>query len=146
MGVNVTADGNLTKDVDLRYGKDGKPWARFSIASNEYYGQGEDRREFTTYVDCKVFGPMAENLANSAHKGDRVFVVGKWKNEKWNDASGEERRTTVLQADDIAISLKWATARVERSQGSSRGSGGYSQPVSQNDGPSSPFEDDSPFG
>ena len=64
---------------------------------------------------------QAENLADSLGKGDRVMVTGRLRQRSWETPEGDKRSVTELEADEVGASLKWATAKVERS--SQRGNG-----------------------
>jgi single-strand DNA-binding protein len=147
MAVNVTADGNLTKDVELRFSQNGNSWAKFSIAVNESSGQGADKKEIVTFLECKIFGQEAENLAESAKKGSRLHVRGRLRNESWKDSSGEERRSTVVLIDEVYVSLKYATAQVTKTA-KPQGQGDYQSRQSAPQAPPAdagdPF-DDNPF-
>jgi single-strand DNA-binding protein len=64
---------------------------------------------------------QAENLAESLGKGDRVMVTGRLRQRSWENPEGEKRSVAEIEADEVGASLKWATAKVERS--SQRGNG-----------------------
>lgn len=117
-GIEITAVGNLTKDIELRYSSSGKAWATFSIAVNEISTVNNERRENVTYLDCKIFGEQAEYLVESAGKGNRVIIIGKMRDEKWNDQAGNERRSKVLYVDEVGVSVRWATAQLTKKVGS----------------------------
>jgi single-strand DNA-binding protein len=68
-----------------------------------------------------VWRGQAENLAESLTKGDRVMVTGRLRQRSWETPQGEKRSVTELEADEVGASLKWATAKVERT--SQRGNG-----------------------
>jgi single-strand DNA-binding protein len=68
-----------------------------------------------------VWRGQAEHLAESLSKGDRVMVTGRLRQRSWETPEGEKRSVTELEADEVGASLKWATAKVERS--SQRGNG-----------------------
>jgi single-strand DNA-binding protein len=57
----------------------------------------------------------------SSSKGDRVMVTGRLRQRSWETPEGDKRSVTELEADEVGASLKWATAKVERS--SQRGNG-----------------------
>jgi single-strand DNA-binding protein len=63
-----------------------------------------------------VVGPD-EHLAESLTKGDRVMVTGRLRQRSWETPEGE--------ADEVGASLKWATAKVERT--GQRGNGDRAQ-------------------
>ena len=56
----------------------------------------------------------ATHLAESLHKGDRVVVLGRLRQRSWETPEGERRSVAEIEADEVAASLKWATARIER--------------------------------
>jgi single-strand DNA-binding protein len=72
-----------------------------------------------------VWRGQAENLAESVGKGDRVMVTGRLRQRSWETPEGEKRSVTELEAEEVGASLKWATAKVERT--SQRGNGDRSQ-------------------
>ena len=65
------------------------------------------------------------NLVESLGKGDRVMVTGRLRWRSWETPQEEKRSVTELEADEVGASLKWATAKVERS--SQRGNGDRNQ-------------------
>ena len=63
----------------------------------------------------------AEHLTDSLAKGDRVMGTGRLRQRSRETPDGGKRSVTELEADEAGASLKWATAKVERS--SQRGNG-----------------------
>jgi single-strand DNA-binding protein len=76
--------GRLTRDAELAYTKDGKQYAKFSIAAQYGYG---DRKQ-TDFINCQIWGNEKEKnpaitLAENGNKGREIIVVGNLKiNEK----------------------------------------------------------------
>ena len=68
---------------------------------------------------------QAGHLADSLSKGDRVIVTGRLRQRSWETPEGDKRSVTEIEADEVGASLKFATAKVERS--SQRGNGDRSQ-------------------
>jgi len=48
-------------------------------------------------------------------------VIGRLKARSWETPEGDKRSVTEIEADEVGASLKWATAKVERT--SQRGNG-----------------------
>jgi len=69
---NTWVHGNIGKDIELRYGSNGTPIAKFSIAVSEKYN-GEEK---TTWYNCVAFKTTAENLAKFFSKGSEIIVTG----------------------------------------------------------------------
>ena len=78
--------GNLTKDPELRYTKDGTPVCTFAIASNTGFSEGPD------YYDCVTWRTQAENAGNFLKKGRSVLVSGRLKIESYEDKDGVKRK------------------------------------------------------
>jgi single-strand DNA-binding protein len=58
---------------------------------------------------------LAENIAESLAKGDRVFVHGTVTTEAWTDQqSGEKRTAQRVLAEIVGPSLRWATTRITK--------------------------------
>jgi single-strand DNA-binding protein len=68
-----------------------------------------------------VWRGQAEQLAESLGKGDRIMVTGRLRQRSWETPEGEKRSVTELEADEVGASLKWATAKVERTSQHSNG-------------------------
>ena len=49
------------------------------------------------------------------------MVTGRLRQRSWETPEGDKRSVTELEADEVGASLKWATAKVERT--ASRGNG-----------------------
>jgi single-strand DNA-binding protein len=61
-----------------------------------------------------VWRGQAEHLADSLSKGDRIMVTGRLRQRSWETPEGDKRSVTELEADEVGASLKWATAKIER--------------------------------
>jgi single-strand DNA-binding protein len=90
-----------------------------------------------------VWRSQAEHLADSLTKGDRVMVTGRLRQRSWETPDGDKRSVTELEADEVGASLKWATAKVERS--SQRGNGDRSQGQERQTERGGDFNDAPPF-
>ena len=115
-GSEVFWVGNLAADPELRYSASGTAVARFSVAVNRYRGRDAEAQEGDTYfARCVAFGDFAENVAELS-KGDRVFVAGRIRTEKWTDQEGNTRYATRIIVDDAGPSLRYAKAQVQKVQ------------------------------
>lgn len=135
----VTLVGNITDDPELRFTPSGLPVANFTVAVNRRVpkdGGWEDKLE--GFFRCSCWRDMAENVAESLTKGSRVMVVGRLQQRSWEDQDGNKRSAVEVQVDEVGPSLRWATARPERSQRSSGGFGGGAPSGSQPPSGSSP--------
>jgi single-strand DNA-binding protein len=100
----------------------GKPSETTDIFQPTQLGPGlAGRRGDTSFFKVNVWRSQAEHLADSLGKGDRVMVTGRARQRSWETPEGDKRSVTELEADEVGASLKFATAKVERS--SQRGNG-----------------------
>ncbi len=121
----VTMIGNLTEDPELRFTGGGAAVCKIRFASNRKFKtrDGQDQEE-TTFMDANCWRDMAENVAESLHKGDRVIVIGRLRKRSYENKDNQTVWVTEIEADEIAPSLRWARASVQRSQGGGGGGGG----------------------
>src|SRR5699024_5832526 len=76
----------------------------------------------TLFMRCSVWREAAENAAESLTRGARVVVTGRLVSRSWEDKeTGQKRSVMEMQADEVAPSLRYATAKVTKTQ---RGGGG----------------------
>jgi single-strand DNA-binding protein len=61
-----------------------------------------------------AFGPLAENTAISLDKGSTTTVTGELGDDSWTSQDGQRHTRTQLEASDIAVSLRYATATVRK--------------------------------
>jgi single-strand DNA-binding protein len=112
----ITVVGNITRDPELKFLNSGQAAVRLSIAVSRRWQnrQTQEWEEKTSFFDVQCYGPMAENAANSLSKGARVVVTGRMEQRSWETENGEKRSAFEIVADEVAPSLRWATAVVTK--------------------------------
>jgi single-strand DNA-binding protein len=75
---------------------------------------GEWRDGDTSFLKVNVWRGQAEHLADSLAKGDGVMVTGRLRQRSWETPEGDKRSVTEIEADEVGASLKWVTAKIER--------------------------------
>ena len=113
----ITISGNLTRDPELKFLGSGTAVADLSVAVNR---KDKDGNESTSFIDVTAWQTLAENVAESLTRGARVIVTGRLEQQTWEDKDGGKRSKLVLIADDVAPSLKWATAIVTKGEATNR--------------------------
>lgn len=142
----ATMVGNLTDDPELRFTPSGAAVANFTVASNRRYtDRSGQQQEETTFMRVNCWRDMAENVAESLHKGDRAIVIGRIRVRSYDDQQGVTKWITEIEADEVAPSLRWARANVNKSSGSSSSSGGGGGGGGGSYSPPPPSDDDVPF-
>ncbi|MDX2341994.1 single-stranded DNA-binding protein [Micrococcus sp. 2A] len=142
----ITVVGNLTADPELRFTPNGAAVANFTIASTPrtFDRQTNEWKDGETlFLRASIWREAAENVAETLTKGTRVVAQGRLKARTYDDREGNKRTSYELDVDEIGPSLKYATAKVTRSQ---RGGGGGFGGGQQGGGFGGPQQGGSGFG
>jgi single-strand DNA-binding protein len=136
-GNSITIVGNITRDPELRFTPSGQANARLGVAVNRRW---QDRnsgewQEATSFFDVICWRELAENVSESLKRGARVIVTGRLEQRTW-EQEGNKRSVVEIIADEVAPSLRWATAKVEKTerrsggdQGGGGGGSGFGRPA-----------------
>jgi single-strand DNA-binding protein len=94
--------GNLGRDPELRFTREGQGVANFTIATNDRWrdkeGNWQERPEWHRIV---VWGKQAENCAQYLQKGRSVYIEGRLQTRDWEDRDGNKRQTTEVVAQTV---------------------------------------------
>jgi single-strand DNA-binding protein len=133
----ITVIGNLTNDPELRFNPSGAAVANFTIASTPrtFDRQANEWKDGETlFLRASIWREAAENVAESLTKGMRVIVSGRLKSRSYETKEGEKRTVIELEVDEIGPSLRYANAKVNRTQRSNNGGGQQQGGNSQSSG------------
>jgi single-strand DNA-binding protein len=100
--------GNLTADPILRTTGKGTPVVNFDVAVSE----GTKDNQETGFYSITAWDSLAQNVADSLKKGNRVIVSGVLKTGTWTTKDGENRSKVQVTADAVGPDLRWSTASV----------------------------------
>jgi len=78
--------GRLTRDPELRTLPSGKPMATFTIATNEFRGNGAGEK--TEYHPAVAWDRLAEICGQFLSKGQLVDLEGRLQTRQWDDDAG----------------------------------------------------------
>jgi len=117
-GNTVEVVGNITREPELRFTPSGAAVANFGLAVNRRWKnqQTQEWEEQVSFFDVTAWREMAENLVESLPKGTRVVVLGRLDQRSWETEDGDKRSKIEIVADEVAPSLRWATAQVVRNE------------------------------
>jgi len=150
-GNSVTLVGNCTRDPELRFTANGQAVATFGLAVNRRWQNRQNEwEEQVSFFDVTCWQQMAENVAETITKGTRVVVNGRLDQRSWETQDGDKRSKVEVVADEVAPSLRYATAQIVRNErregfeggGNAGGGGNRSVP---NDPPAGYDMDEEPF-
>ena len=123
---NITITGNITREPELRYTPSGVSKVSFGVAVNRSWRnqQTQEWEEATSFFNVVAWRQLADNASATLTKGSRVVVTGRLEQRSWETESGEKRSIVEITADDIAASLRFATAEIHKVERSGPGDGG----------------------
>ncbi|WP_419150656.1 single-stranded DNA-binding protein [Nocardia vinacea] len=113
----ITVIGNITADPELVVTTSGVPVAHFTVASTPRYldrTTNEWKDGEALFMRCNVWREAAEHAVQSLSRGARVSVTGRLKQRSYQTAEGDKRTVVELEADEVAASLRYATAKITR--------------------------------
>lgn len=129
---NITIVGNLTRTPELRYLTNGTAVCNLGVAVNRRFQKNSEWVEEVSFFDVVCWRDLADNVAESVDKGDRVIVTGRLEQRRWENSEGENRSKVEIVADSVGPDLRWATASPTR-QAKREGDGGSSAPARSDD-------------
>jgi single-strand DNA-binding protein len=115
--INVTIVGNLVRDPELRFTKNGIAVASFTVVSSSRLMDkttNEWKDSDPVFMNCNVWREHAENVTNTLTKGSRVLVTGKLKQRSYTTKEGQERQVVELEVEDVGPALRYATAKISK--------------------------------
>jgi len=118
MTTTTTLIGNLTREPEIRYTREGQATTTLGVAVNRRWQDRTTKEweESTSFFDVVCWRDLAENAALSLVKGMRVVVTGRLEHRSWETEDGDHRSKVEVVADDLGPSLRFATAEVQRNE------------------------------
>ena len=114
----VTVTGNATREPEVRFTAGGAQVASFGVAVNRRWQnrQSGEWEEQVSFFDISCWNQLAANVAETVGRGTRVTITGRLDQRSWETPNGDKRSKVEIVADDVAISLRWATAQIQRNE------------------------------
>ncbi len=98
---SVIVEGNLVRDPELGYTPKGTAVCKFAIASNRYYRQEEDYSNEVSFFDVTAWARLGEVCNEYLEKGRGVRVIGRLKQNRWEDSEGKTRSRVFIIAEHV---------------------------------------------
>lgn len=108
----ITFAGHLADTPELRLTPSGRAVAKVRVAVNSRYQNGDGAwiDGATSWHTVQAWGALAEHLAASVAKGDRVLVHGRLEQRQYLSENGESRTTWEVTAEETGLSLRHTSA------------------------------------
>ena len=104
---SVLIEGTLARDPELRYTPSGDgtaqgaPVCTLMLASRRTYKLNGERVEEVSFIETAVPDKLGEVCAEHLTKGRGVRVVGRLKQERFDDADGNAREKFLIVAEHV---------------------------------------------
>lgn len=96
----VLLTGRLTRDPELRKLASGKTVTTFTVATNDYRANGQERSEYHPIV---TWDRLAEITGQYLGKGQQVAVEGRLQTRTWDDEQGKRHWKTEIVAQQVEM-------------------------------------------
>ena len=98
---SILIEGNLIREPEMRTTPKGTPVCTFQLASNRYYRQDSAMEKEVSFFNVESWAKLAERVGNQGKKGRGVRVVGRLKQERWEDRDGKPQAKIVIVAEHV---------------------------------------------
>lgn len=98
---SILLEGNLVRDPDLKATPSGTPVCTFSVASNRWYKQNDQLEKEVSFFDVEAWSKLAQTCGETLKKGRGVRVVGRLKQDRWNDGEGKAHNKVKIVAEHV---------------------------------------------
>ena len=133
----ITVEGNTAKEItrktlETKNGPMSICEFRMAVARRD---KGRFDNESPMWLTVKTVGEFADDVSEMLNGGERV-VVGGWLTEDQWEKEGQQNRKTVIEADQVGVSVRFAARKAN---------GGAASAPKSNNVPSIPADDEEPF-
>lgn len=103
-GLNsVLLEGNLTRDPVLTETPKGTPVCHFGLAVNRYYSHNEEMVNEVSFFEVETWSRLAQYCNAQLKKGSPLRVVGRLKQERWEDGEGKNHSRVKVVCEHLEI-------------------------------------------
>ena len=98
---SILIEGNLVREPTFRSTTKGTALCTFCLASNRYFKQESGLEKEVGFFEVETWAKLAENCHTLGKKGRGVRVVGRLKQDRWNDAEGKPHSKVSIVAEHV---------------------------------------------
>ncbi|AEE16003.1 single-stranded DNA-binding protein [Treponema brennaborense] len=105
---SIVVEGNLVRDPVVKETPKGSRVCAMSIAVNRYYKDSEgDKQKEVSFFDIETWGTLAEACGKYCDKGRGIRVVGRLKQNRWQDMEGKTQSRVKIVAEHVDFKPKF---------------------------------------
>lgn len=124
---NVVLVGRMTAEAELRYTPSNVATASFNLAVNRPFKNQNGERE-ADFIRCVIWRQAAENLANWAHKGSLIGVVGRIQTRSYDNQQGQRVYVTEVIVEQFQMLESRNSQQGQENNPQNASQGGHQQP------------------
>jgi len=98
---SILIEGNLVRDAEIRTTPKGTATCTFTIATNRFYKRDTGLEKEVSFFNVETWAKLAESAGNLGRKGRGIRVVGRLKQERWQDGEGKTQSKVVIVAEHL---------------------------------------------
>jgi single-strand DNA-binding protein len=96
---SILLEGNLTRDPEKQC--EVPVCCSMWIASNRYYKKDNQYEQEVSYFEVKAWNKLGEVCLEHLKKGRGIRVIGRLKQERWEDKEGQKHSKVIVLSDHI---------------------------------------------
>jgi len=108
---SILIEGNLVREPQFRTTPKGTPLCTFPIATNRFYKQGEGTEKEVSFFNVEAWAKHADICNNHGKKGRGVRIVGRLKQDRWNDNEGKTQSKIVIIVEHVEFRPEFRKSR-----------------------------------
>lgn len=99
---SLIIEGNIVKAGDLSEPVNGFKVCKFSVAVNRWYkNKNNEGTSEVSFFDVETYDNMAEYCSKYGYKGRGIRIVGRLKQQRWDDENGKQHSRILIIAEHI---------------------------------------------
>lgn len=98
---SIIIEGNLVRDPLLKTTPNGHQVCSFAVATNRSFRQNDQYEKEVSFFDVETWSKLAQTCGEVLRKGRGVRVVGRLKQDRWEDASGKSLSKIKIVAEHV---------------------------------------------
>ena len=99
---NISIQGRLTHQPEIKQSKSGQNYCRFTIASDRSIKEKDGTRR-TDFVECIAWKQGAEFIARYFKKGEMIIINGALRVDSYETEAGEKRKSYTVVVNDVSF-------------------------------------------
>jgi single-strand DNA-binding protein len=112
---SILVEGNLVRDPVLSLTPRGTPVCSFSVATNRFYRIENEPQKEVSFFEVEVWSKLAESCKDTLKKGRGVRVVGRLKQDRWQDTEGKQHSKVKIIAEHVEFKPDFSSKKSDSS-------------------------------